>query len=123
MFALEGRPFVCFFPFFALLADAPISLNSVRPRPAASSLTANASPRFRDDNRYSSARLSLLSLPNKAASPREDRLSPTKARTMNTLTNDASNPFRMRTYARIRWGERPPYLFHKNRITHLSYLE
>jgi hypothetical protein len=106
MLALEDRPFLRFFSFFALCPDADTCLNSVRPRPAASSLTANASPRFRDDNRYSSARLSLLSLPNKAASPREDRLSPTKAHTMNTLTNDASKPFGMRTYARIGGGGR-----------------
>jgi hypothetical protein len=79
MFALEDRPFVRFFPFFVLLPGADVRLNSVRPRPADSWLTAGAklarSPRIRDDNRYSPATPSLLSLPNKAASPREDRLS------------------------------------------------
>jgi hypothetical protein len=79
MFALEDRPFVRFFAFFALFPGAHTSLTSARLRPAASSLPAGVnlarSPRIRDDNRCSPAALSLLSLPNKAASPREDRLS------------------------------------------------
>jgi hypothetical protein len=42
MFAIEDRPFVRFSPFFALFPDAHIRLNSVRPRPAASSLPPGA---------------------------------------------------------------------------------
>jgi hypothetical protein len=42
MFALEDVPFVRFFPFTALFPDADVRLNSVRPRPAASSLPAGA---------------------------------------------------------------------------------
>jgi hypothetical protein len=103
MFVLEDGPFVS---SLALFPDADTRLNSVRPRPAASSLPAGANLarclRIRDDNRHSPATLSLLSIPKKAASPREDRLSLTKAGTMNTLIHDASKPFRMRTYAKMR---------------------
>jgi len=42
MFAPNDGPFVRFFPFFALFPDANIILNSVGPRPAASSLSARA---------------------------------------------------------------------------------
>jgi hypothetical protein len=107
MFALEDRPFVRFFPFPALFPGSHTSPTSARPR-LASSLTAGAylahCPRIRDDNRYSPATLPLLPLPNKAASPRQHRLSPTKARTMNTLTHDATKPFRMRTYTEMGEG-------------------
>jgi hypothetical protein len=110
MFVLEGRPFVRFFPFSALFPGSHTSLTSARPRLATSSLTAGAylahSPRIRDDNRYSPATLSLLPLPNKAASPRQHRSPQTKARTMNTLTHDATKPFRMRTYTEM--GEGSP---------------
>jgi len=120
MFALEGVLLVRFFPFSVLFPGTHTSLTSPRPRLATSSLTAGAylahSPRIRDDNRYSPATLSLLPLPSKATSPRQHRLSLTKARTINTLTHDASKPFRMRTYARTGWGERSPHLCHKNRV-------
>ena len=70
MLALGDRPYVSFSPFFALFPDPEVRLNSARPRPTASSLPAGAdlasSPRIRDDNRYSPATLSPLSLPNKA---------------------------------------------------------
>jgi hypothetical protein len=69
MFALGDRPFVLFLPFFGSFPDAHVRLNSVLPQPAASSLPAGAnlarSPRIRDDNPYSPATLSLLSLPTK----------------------------------------------------------
>src|ERR1700680_2108634 len=101
MFALEDRPFLHFFPFFALFSNSYLSLNSVRPRPAASSLPAGVylarSPRIGHDNRYSPATLSLLSLPNKAASPRQESLFPAQPRTTNTLTHGATKPCRMRT--------------------------
>jgi hypothetical protein len=87
MFALEDRPFLRFPPFFALFPDSYLSLSSARSRPAASSLAADAgptrSPRVRHENRCSPATLSLLSLPNKPASPLQKRFSPTLARTMN----------------------------------------
>jgi len=75
MFALEEGHFVRFFPFPALFPGSHTSPTSVRPRLAASSLPSGTGtsrgPRIRDGNRYSPATLSLLSLPNKAASARE----------------------------------------------------
>jgi hypothetical protein len=70
MFALEDRPFVRFFTFFALLPDADLRLNSARPRPATSSLTADAGPARSRRIRYTPATLFI-----RLVSPRQDRLS------------------------------------------------
>jgi hypothetical protein len=107
MFALEdgSRPYSS---FSCIISGTHTSLTSARPRLAASSLPACAnlapSPRILDDNRYSPATLSLLSLPNKAASPRQESLFPAQPRRTNTLTHYASKPFRMRTYATMGGG-------------------
>jgi hypothetical protein len=55
MFAPNDGPFVRFFPFFALFPDANIILNSVGPRPAASSLSARADLTRSPHIQYSSA--------------------------------------------------------------------
>ena len=68
--------FLHYFLVLALFPGTHTSLTSARPRLAASSLPAGVylarSPRIGHDNRYSPATLSLLSLPNKAASPRQE---------------------------------------------------
>ena len=97
MFALEDRPFLHFFPFFALFSNSYLSLNSVRPRPAASSQPAGTDLTHSPRIQYAPARISLL-----PASPQQDRLSPIKARTLNTRTHNPSKPFKMRTYAKMR---------------------
>jgi hypothetical protein len=104
MFALEDRPFVRFSPFFALFPDS-LSLSSARSRPAASSLTAGAgltrSPRIVHGIQYAPATLPGDRL------RRDKKVSPSKARTMNTQTHYTSKPFRMRTYAKMGEGGTP----------------
>jgi hypothetical protein len=103
MFALEDRPFVSFSPFVALFPDGSASLDSSRPRPAASRVNYCRIPSSVRAARTPRAKVEFSTLPlparahkDSTAASREEA-SRAKRHTVSTCTTAASKPFRICT--------------------------